>query len=543
MAKSKTLFNTSENSNFILNMTEETYSKLASWGLFAACLTVPLFTIFPEINDRHSYNLSTIGLTISGVYCLIMALIAIVKKYVKKSTLLPVLAFSFLIGWSVISLMDSYDRNIGLKGYPLRGEGLLSTMYYFGFFVTGLSLKRDKALKTVIYGILASGWLNSIFAMIQIIHPDHEPSHYRFISVLFMFAASGLAHSPMFLGVLLALCLTAALTSAVTCDNNKFRIFCIISSALFAFVSMFTFNSVAVMGLVFAGIACLAALIVKKAPALRALVILVPAIAVGASYMTIEHTTLSFHKYGFKDALILWSGDSYQRIGASGLYDSRVVDIENNSQVYSHITKKTVEILKKYPATGTGPEQLVYPQIYTVRNNLGGKLDTMEDIITMNLGVFDKCYNEYLYIGATRGVPSMVALIVLVLSAVVAGFMIMKKRRTSESICLFFIALGGGLAFIVCCSSIAYAPIVWLALGAACADIDKVHETVRSTSGNSTKKTPEKKQKTDKKNTGAAEKPEEKTEVKTKKPSADSAKKAGGKNGKKNPAKKSSKKK
>ncbi|NLT09379.1 MAG: hypothetical protein GXY08_07740 [Ruminococcus sp.] len=543
MAKSKTLFNTSENSNFILNMTEETYSKLASWGLFAACLTVPLFTIFPEINDRHSYNLSTIGLTISGVYCLIMALIAIVKKYVKKSTLLPVLAFSFLIGWSVISLMDSYDRNIGLKGYPQRGEGLLSTMYYFGFFVTGLSLKRDKALKTVICGILASGWLNSLFAMIQIIHPDHEPSHYRFISVFFMFAASGLAHSPMFLGILLALCLTAALTIAVTCSSNKIRIFCIISSALFAFVSMFTFNSLAVMGLIFAGFACLAALIIKKAPAVRALIVIVPAAAVFASYMTINHTTLSFHDYGFKDAAILWSGDGYQRIGASGLYDSRVVDIENNDEVYSHITKKTVDILKKYPATGTGPEQLVYPQIYTVRTVLGLKLDNMDDIIMMNLGVFDKCYNEYLYIGATRGVPSMIALIVLVLSAVIAGFVVMKKRRTPESICLFFVALGGGLAFIICCSSIAYAPIVWLALGAACADIDKVHENVKSTAGNSVKKTPEKKQKDGEKKANDAEKPTEKTEIKTKKPAADTAKKSGGKNGKKSPAKKSSKKK
>ena len=552
MAKSKTLFNTSENSNFILNMTEETYTKIASWGLFAACLTVPLLTIFPEINDSHSYNLSTIGLTISGVYCLITALIAIVKKYVKKGVLLPVLAFSFLIAWSVISVLDSYDRTTGLKGYPQRGEGLLSTMYYFGFFVTGLSLKRDKALKTVIYGILASGWLNSVLAMIQILHPDHKPSHYRLISPLFYFAASGLAHSPMFLGILLAICLTAALTTAVTCDSNKLRIFCIVSSALFAFVSIFTFNSLSVIGMIFAGVACLAALIIKKAPVLRALIILVPAAAAGLSVLTVNHTIHSFHEYKFHDAIILWSGDSYQRIGASGLYDTRVLDIDDNSAIYSHLNKKAFDIMKEYPATGTGPEQLVYPQIYTVRNPLGGKLDTMEDIITMNVGVFDKNYNEYLYIGATRGVPSMAALIVLMLSALGAGAFIMKKRRTSENICLFFTALCGGLAFIICCSSIAYASLVWIALGASCADIDKIHEAAKTASGKESKKAPEKKKNSEVKNPSAektvsekksADNSSKKTAETGKKPSGEPEKKSGDKNSKKNSGKKSSKKK
>ena len=52
----KTLLNSSEKSNFILNMTEETYSKLASIGLFAACFAVPLFTILPEVDSAHTYS-------------------------------------------------------------------------------------------------------------------------------------------------------------------------------------------------------------------------------------------------------------------------------------------------------------------------------------------------------------------------------------------------------------------------------------------------------------------------------------------------------
>ena len=53
----KELFNSSEKSNFILNMTEEQYAKLASAGMYAACFAVPLFTILPEVSEKASFAL------------------------------------------------------------------------------------------------------------------------------------------------------------------------------------------------------------------------------------------------------------------------------------------------------------------------------------------------------------------------------------------------------------------------------------------------------------------------------------------------------
>ena len=99
-----------------------------------------------------------------------------------------------------------------------------------------------------------------------------------------------------------------------------------------------------------------------------------------------------------------------------------------------------------------------YPQIYTLKNTNGVEMENMDDILALNHDTIDKVYNEYLYIGATRGVISMLALIAIMGSTVVIGYRCMRKRRTDESITLFFVALGGALGFIICCSSVGFAP-------------------------------------------------------------------------------------
>ncbi|MDE6834060.1 MAG: hypothetical protein K2J39_07460, partial [Ruminococcus sp.] len=79
---SKQLFNSSEKSNFILNMTKEKYSQLASYGLSLTCFTTAVFAIIPEFIDTLSYSIVSGGLAISGVVCMILALIGIIKKYI-----------------------------------------------------------------------------------------------------------------------------------------------------------------------------------------------------------------------------------------------------------------------------------------------------------------------------------------------------------------------------------------------------------------------------------------------------------------------------
>ena len=154
------LFNSSEKSNFILNMTEEQYSKLASYGILGACLLVPVFTVIPECLSTATYTFASGGLVIAGVFCMIMAFIALIKKYINGGTILPVCAFAAMFAWSIVSALDSFDRIVGFYGYPQRGEGVLAIMFYFCIFVSAASIKTEKSVNILLKGIIATGLLN-----------------------------------------------------------------------------------------------------------------------------------------------------------------------------------------------------------------------------------------------------------------------------------------------------------------------------------------------------------------------------------------------
>ena len=150
----KEIFHTSEKSNFILNMTEEKYSKLAAWGLLAACFMTSLFTIVPECTDSGFYTLVSGGLAVAGVDCILMALISFMKGYVEKRVMFPVISFGVIVAWGIVALINSFDPMVSLYGFSGRGEGLLAILFYFCFFVTGISLKREGSMMIFLGGTL-----------------------------------------------------------------------------------------------------------------------------------------------------------------------------------------------------------------------------------------------------------------------------------------------------------------------------------------------------------------------------------------------------
>ena len=83
--------------------------------------------------------------------------------------------------------------------------------------------------------------------------------------------------------------------------------------------------------------------------------------------------------------------------------------------------------------TGTGPEQLAFPQVRSV-----GKLTEIEDIMTSNDGIFDKTYNEYLYTAATRGVPSLIAMALVLIPALIMGYKAFRRRKNAEAFTALF---------------------------------------------------------------------------------------------------------
>lgn len=468
----KTIFNTTEKSNFILNMTEEQYSKLASTGLGLAMLAAPLFTVIPEITDKASYAFSAGGLVVGGVMAMIIAIIGLMKKYIGKQNIFPVCAMGAMVLYGVVSLVKGIDFSISFYGYPERGEGFLAIMFYFCFFTAAAALKRETALKTIVNGIVGVGILNSLIALVQIF--TGELSHYRMISLEDkVYAASGLSMSPLFLAMVLTLSLTAALIGFITSESKVRRIVFICSAALFSFVMMFTYSLIGFCGLAFAVIVAAIAVFAMKAPKKRIICLPVSFAAAAAAIALVFCGAVgNVSSYELHDGRILWWADSYMRASAAGNYDSEKVDIDDTFDVYFYLNRETIKVIKKDPLLGTGPDQLAF----AVLNYNGEEIDpnmTIPDFMTsyINTGSFDKVYNEYLYTAATRGVPSLVAIVLVLASALILGAKAVRRRKTAEAFTIFAVVLGGVVIFFVGCSSITFAPVFWTAAGAACAGI------------------------------------------------------------------------
>ena len=467
----KTLFNSSEKSNFILNMTEEQYTKIAAFGLFGSCILVPLFTIIPECLSTATYTFASGGLVVAGVFCMIMAFISLIKKYISGGTLFPVIAFAAMFIWSVVSALDSYDLQVGFYGYPQRGEGVMAIMFYCSIFVTAASLKFETAVNTLLKGITAAGIINSLWSLIQIF--TGKLNHYQFISLDIMSnSASGLAQSPLFLAMLLTLSLTAALISAAKSSTSKERIIYLILAFLFAFVMMFTYTVIGICGIAVSCVLAIASVFAMKADKKNILGAVVPvAGAVLAVVLVCSGNIGNLKTYKLYDGRQLWWADSYMRASASGDFNSDVIDIENSKDVYLYLDQRGLDIAGRFPLTGTGPDQLVYPQLYTY-----GRVTPdaeMPDVIIQNRGTFDRVYNEYIYTAATRGIPSLIALLAVILPALYMSFKAMKKRRSGESTAVFMLTLCGALIFLIGCGSLAFSPMYWTIAGAACAALKK----------------------------------------------------------------------
>ena len=272
--------------------------------------------------------------------------------------------------------------------------------------------------------------------------------------------------------MLLSLSMTAAAADAVLAVDKAKRIFDIICICLYSFVLVFTHCIMGIFGLVFGIVTIFAAGVKGKAPKARILSVL----AIILSVLTAFIIGISFKsdkngKFGLYDGYILWSADSWQRIDASGNYNSNHVDIESPLDVYSYLNSKTVDIIKEYPLTGTGPEQLVYPQLYTTGAH--GDDAPITDIIPSNQGTFDKVYNEYLYTAATRGIPSAIALLTVIISVLLIVRRKFKDNTDSVGFMTGMLVICGSIVFLIGCSNVTFSPILWACVGAACAELSE----------------------------------------------------------------------
>lgn len=471
---SKTIFGTSDKSNFIVNMNEEQYSKVASGVLLSAFFLVPLFTIPPEVSKGATFEMVAVGLLTAGFFAMIAALIAVMKKFIDKKVLFPVCAFGAMVLWGFVSMFDSYDLKIGFYGFTGRGEGMLAIIFYLCFFLTALTIKREKAVTTLINGAVAVGLLNSLFALVQIT-TGKLTTFEKFTSRVDADLAVGLSQTPIFLAMVLTLSLAAAGIGFAASKSRRRSIFCLVSACIFSFVMIYTYSLVGICGIVLGVITAFISVFVLKAKKIKLLSsAAIAASAALAVVLSVCGAIGNINTYKLYDGYSLWRLDSYCRLTSSGIDDKRAVDIFDTADTYAFLNKKTSDIISEHKLTGTGPEQLVYPQIY---NTSGYSSMDISDVIMNNKGTFDKVYNEYLYTAATRGIPSLIALAALLLYLIVSGFRTLKKERTEAKFGPYMIMLCGVLIFFIGCSNIVFSPIFWTFAGLSAATFPKKAES------------------------------------------------------------------
>jgi len=481
----KTLFNTSEKSNFILNMTEEKYSAIASKVLCLTCILGALFAIPYEASKTVGVSIISGGLAVCGVICMIMALIAVLKKFITKRMLIPIGAFGAMLVFGLISTINSFNFNIAFYGADGRGEGFLALIFYFCIFITAVTVKGKKKFTMLSDALIVTCLVNSLWALLQLFI-DKFHNIYRAVPLTtletdengvtgpskdFIHAVCGLSYSPIFLAFLLSMGLCAAFIGTALNENKNRRIFYGVSAAVMSFVMVFTYSLVGWVGFAAAVIFALITVFVKKAPKIRLVSVAGAAAATVLSLVIIMTGSLGIYsKYSLHDGPIMWN-DSWFRLDSSGNYNTPdvredITVLDDTAYTYNYLNKHTFNIIKRYPLLGTGPENLVFAMVYEDIYSSDGELKITGDNSVLNEGTFDKCYNEYLYIAATRGLPSLLAFLVLLVS-VIAGSL--KKIRAGKlsgmQIIPVSVVLISSLLFIVGTSSIAFAPVFWVFAG------------------------------------------------------------------------------
>lgn len=462
----KTLFNSSDQSNFILNMSTEDYRSYLLKVLLGYAILMPLFCI--PLEFASLYTMPGMALSIVGVFAIVFALIGFMKKVTPSSLYLPACLWLGMVLWGVVSLSTAYDVNIALMGSDGRNEGLLSVIFYGCIFLLGAQLGTESNRNKLLCGLLGLGLLHSVWGILQAFG---LPSYYDRLDTLLLFNAripSGLAGSPIFLAIILTMLLPAALLGAAAAESKKQRIFCTICAVCYAVMAVKTQTLIGLCGTGAALLLCGIYTAVKKQKAVHLAAVLAAAVLGGIwvfftpSINGMTYTTSRIpveNHFELCDGALIWMDGSY-RLNGSGYYSIQdhgngSFEIDSIPDSYGFLWSRTLDIIQERPFSGTGPDNLAYAQIYD---------QTAE--LAQNLNAFDRCYNYYLHLAATMGIPALLLFLGLVVIVLIRGAKQLRQGGWLSAAVYFGVILYLA-AMVIGTSAVTITPVFWMLCGMA----------------------------------------------------------------------------
>ncbi|MBQ8903696.1 MAG: hypothetical protein IJY73_05310, partial [Oscillospiraceae bacterium] len=254
----KTIFGTTEKSNFILNMK---FTTVRRWvlGILCACIIVPLIggMFITGIEGTSSFLGSFLYAT--GFSCILFYIVLLLRKDISFKQYpvafliigLAVLAFAaydsvFLSGAS------QEDINTMLLGELGRYEGLLALFAYFGIFLLATAVMNYASVKIIFDILVGAGIVQAIVAIMQHI-PWDFPSDFRKLPAILLLKdvhlSSGLSDSPIFYGSFLTIASAVAISGAIYDKNIRRAKIYGASSALFFLTGLFTSSVIPLIGI------------------------------------------------------------------------------------------------------------------------------------------------------------------------------------------------------------------------------------------------------------------------------------------------------
>ena len=471
----KTLFGTTEKSNFILNMKYETVRKWISGLLCAAIIIVLIGSAVMNFSTQTSWAYGAFVYA-AGFSCLLFYVALLMRKDIsikENPSVFLVIALAVLAFASyyrvVLSGGNSDDINTAMLGEQGRYEGLLSILAYFGIFLLAASVMRYSTVQRVLDLIVGAGIISAVIAVMQHI-PWGFPSKFRMLPAILLLKnvhlSSGLSENPIIYGSFLTIVSGVALTGALYSKNvTRARIYGG-SAALFFLTGLFTSSIVPIIGTGAALIITITVELANKGGTQFEEGLLKSSrkrlAAVIGSFAVIFGLVFAFQGLYFRDKSIAFS-DSYNNLFIT--YGSA---LDNTDNLWETGAKKSLTLIKEHPLLGVGPDRMAGYQ--RARDDL--KIDGI-----------DKSYNEYLFIAATRGVPSLLVYIALLAATAVKLFKGMKEFSADREKWFRPAVLTAVLAYLIqaffSASAVASAPYFWLLAGLAWAGFKDERETSR----------------------------------------------------------------
>lgn len=472
----KTIFGTTEKSNFILNLKTEEYYRFNLRILTLFLILMPIFSL--PLEFAKVYSVPGMALSIVGVFAIVFMFIGFMKSVTPKALWIPTGLIGAMVAWGCVSLYNSYYYNIAAFGSDGRSEGVLSILFYGCFFLLGAQLGTDDNRRKLLNAMLWMGLAECCWAFLQAFG---LPSYYMNLEPLLLFRVflpSGLTGSPIFLATLLVMLAFPALLGAVFAEESKQRLFYTVCAVVFSLISVRTQCVIGVCGMALSIVSAAVyslcrkggkRALLKSGAALAAFAIgigwvcLSPAISGTFNRLGGTDTEIS-NGFALYDGAIIWEDSSY-RLAVSGYYmpsgtrnPNGHFDMESIPETYGYLWKGSAKIAGEFPLVGSGPDSLVYPQLY---QNLA---------IGANPNTFDRTYNYYLHLAATLGIP------MLVLFAALMGMSVFRGGRACGKSWLRGGILGAVLVHLVVMvigsSCITVAPLFWMLAG-CCIGMEK----------------------------------------------------------------------